>query len=293
MQIEDLGGEEGLPEASKKVALIDADTLVYTACLNLEYTEEILSREFYTDDEWEELTQHPYYSEEDSCIFNIDIDELIELCDTKILDIQGATNTSSVELAFTNGGKKGFRYEVYPNYKGNRVGTRYPTGLQQAKEILTNKYKSWLCTEYEADDIVVFLKKKHPSKYVLCAIDKDVIYSVPGKHWNYYSSAKYDIDPKWVEVDKETAAQWHYKQCMMGDTNDNIPGIPGIGKKRAQKLLDGLTSACDMWKVVVNTYESKNLTVIDALTNMRLVNMHQLYGDETKPGIELWRPPCQ
>jgi len=31
-----------------------------------------------------------------------------------------------------------------------------------------------------------------------------------------------------------------YKQMLMGDSADNIKGIPGVGPKKAEKLLDGL-----------------------------------------------------
>lgn len=33
--------------------------------------------------------------------------------------------------------------------------------------------------------MVVYLKTTHPLQYVLCAIDKDVLYQTEGNHYNY------------------------------------------------------------------------------------------------------------
>ena len=46
-----------------------------------------------------------------------------------------------------------------------------------------------------------------------------------------------------------------------------------------------------MWEVVVKEYEKRNRTIIDAITNMRLVNMHQLFYDGESFKLELWKPP--
>ena len=130
--------------------------------------------------------------------------------------------------------------------------------------------------------------KANPEKYVLCAVDKDVLGAVAGKHYNYYKSAIYKIKRKWVDVTDYEAFLWPFKQVLMGDTTDNIKGCPGIGKVKAAKALADLYSPCEMWKVVVKLFNNAGRTKQDAIIDMRLIHMHQLKGDT----IVLWEPPC-
>ena len=287
---ENLGEEEGLEEfkTSNKIALIDADTIVYAACSTQEYADEVLSKEFYSDEEYEELINHPFYDDKTQAIWQVDEEAVLNLCIERITEIQALTNTKSVELHFTEG--RNFRYDVDPMYKGNRSKTKYPAGLRETKAALLKLYSGGIHSEFEADDIVVMLKRTQPTKYILCAVDKDVYKAVPGKHFNYYRSVLYNIDMKWVETEAKDAYQFPYIQTLMGDSTDNIKGCPGIGKVKAAKAIEGLVTPCDMWKAVVKLFKSKKLTVKDAIRDMRLVNMHQLTIDKK---IVLWEPPCE
>ena len=290
--IEDLGSEEGLEEykTSSKIALIDADTIIYASCVVKEYADDLLDWSMYTETEMLEIQDTPGYDEEEHCIWRYNEEEVLEDCMMRIAEIQGLTNTKSVELHFTEG--RNFRYEVYDMYKANRKGTRYPQGMSVIKRRLLENYAGAIHQQHEADDAVVMLKRTQPNKYVLCAVDKDVYKAVPGMHFNYYRSAKHGIDMKWVETEAKDAYQFPYLQTLMGDSTDNIPGCPGIGPKKAATALEGLVTPCDMWKAVVKLFKAKNLTVKDAIRDMRLVNMHQLVEIDGKYKVELWNPPC-
>ncbi len=284
--IEDIGDMEGFDESGKLIALIDADTIAFAAAITTEYMEEVMPKEFYTEEEYAELLAHPNYDKESGGVWHQDIDAAAASAQDRINDIILATDTKSAELYFTTG--KNFRYQVYDMYKGNRIG-RYPTNLKQVKEKMLENYPGEMCEAYEADDVVVMLKRTQPEKYVLCAIDKDVLFAVGGKHFNYYQNAKYGIDMKWHATTHASAKVFHYKQTMMGDmATDNIPGVPGIGKVKAGKIIEGLTDPKELWDAVVAAFISKNLTEKEALRDMRLVNMHQLTIDRK---IVLWTPP--
>ncbi len=302
MEIENLGEEEGLENFKKptKIALIDADTIAYAVCSGGEEKEELLPWDYYSDFERMEIEVDPGYCVEEHCIYSIDISRAIDNAVDMVKEIQEATFTKSVVLFFSSG--KNFRHVVDPMYKANRKDTRYPNGLLQVKQGLLEKFPGCICTEVEADDCVVYLKRTQPEKYVLCAIDKDVLQSVPGKHWNYYRSRLHNIEPKWIEVTKEDAEKFPYYQCLMGDSADNIQGCPGIGPKRAQSILSSCNTSNEMWEAVVETYQNKGLTVKDAIRTMRLVNMHQITCHEVKkfdelgithckPKIEFWVQP--
>jgi len=291
MQIEDLGPDEGMEEIAKatKIALVDADTIVYAACSVCEYAEEILPEDFYTQEEWAEIIMDPNYDAEEGCIWNINLDEVMASCHSKIADILEATFTKSAELYFTSG--KNFRHTVDPMYKANRKHTRYPIGLKEAKLALLELYPGMIGDQVEADDIVVYLKRTHPNKYVLCAVDKDVLKSVPGKHWNYYTSVKYGIPAKWQETTKEDAENFPYIQTLTGDTTDNIRGCPGIGPKKAIKALAGCKTPYEKWDAVVKCFVAKKLTAKDAVRDRRLVDMHQVMPDGK--GGYIWTPWSQ
>ena len=286
--IEDLGAEDGLEEfkTSNKILLLDADTVVFAACSTHEYAEDLMPEDFYSEDEYRALLEHPNYDEDENCVWKLNEDEAYQACLSRISEMQLATDTKSVEAYFTSG--RNFRYTVDPMYKANRKNTRYPVGLSLMKDRLLEHSDGEVCTEYEADDKVVLLKRTQPDKYVLAAVDKDVLGAVPGKHYNYYQSVIYKIEAKWVETSLEAAVKFPYIQTLMGDSTDNIKGCPGIGKVKAAKALEGLYLPCDMWKVVVDLF-NKKLTTKDAIRDMRLVNMNQLSLDGK---ITLWEPPC-
>jgi DNA polymerase-1 len=285
-----------LPEKNNLVALIDADTLIFSACLHCEEQEDLLPRDYYSDSEWEEITSDPNYFESDHCIYRINLDEAYEYALEKLNSLLEKTGCKDYELHFTTG-RKSFRYtKVYNMYKANRLEdsqgnkTRKPTGLTELKYKFAEDGKGFVWTEWEADDIVVAKKYKWPDKYLLVALDKDVLYSLPGRHFNYYSSAQYNIDMKFFEVTKEQAIKHHYRQCLTGDKGDNVPGLHRVGPKTADKILNSCTNQAECWKAVVSEYESRGKTVIDAIQTMRLVSMHQLMYIDGKWKVELWKP---
>lgn len=284
-------GIDGKPIAQTNdlVALIDADTLAYTACLNTEVQECLLPRHMYSDEEWKEIIESDNYDEANACIWTINLDMAYDKAIEKLQKIYEKTGCRSCELHFTSG-RENFRYQVKSDYKDNRIGMRTPTGLKALKEKLLATHEGSMSKEWEADDIVVYLKKKSPEKYVMVAVDKDLLYSLEGRHFNYYESAKYNIDMKWMEVDHLTSIRWPYLQCLVGDSTDNIEGIKGIGPKKAEKLFTGCFTALDHWEAVVDAYNTAGKSMMEAIETMRLVNMHQLHEVDGKIQLKLWKP---
>ena len=289
MEVNDLGGDDELSEfvESELIALVDADTVAYAAACNAEHSEELLPKDMYSESEWKELMEHPGYYEPDGAIWHMDLQGAIDKAIDDVQSLIVEADCCSAELYFTTG--KNFRFDVYPMYKFNRIDNRYPTNLMDIKLALLEKFPGMICEHFEADDKVVQLKQRHPDKYVMCAVDKDVLNAVAGRHYNYYKSALYNIPRKWIEISHEEAFTWPYKQCLMGDTTDNIPGCPGIGKVKAAKALADCHTPCDMWRAVAKLFKDKKLPITDAIRDMRLVHMHQLDANDK---IVLWNPPC-
>jgi DNA polymerase I len=270
-----------LPEKHNKKLIIDADTIAFSACIVCEYEVE----DFETG----------------TSTWDINLDNALEHAQAKIqviLDHTGGIH-ENMELHFT-GGKNSFRYDLlakaFPeddsmHYKAKRVYKKSPVGLHALKEKLMSLYKGFMHYDYEADDVVVMLKKLHGDNAILCAVDKDVTGNVPGVHWNYYESLKHNIPMCWMDVSPEQAMYNQHIQAIMGDKSDNVPGIKGIGPAKAAKFLEVGMDEAELWGGVLRAYLqhcSYGDPVEMAILNMRLVNMHQL---QTNGEVILWNPP--
>ena len=296
-------GEAIIPK--DEILLVDADTIVVLTVLEVQQMIEVLPKDCYTDEEWIEIQNNPTF--DGTKYFDYDFKHLKEVFKIRLETIMENAGTNKAKLHFTLG-RDSFRYKIYPKYKEGRDERAIKYGaeisslaLRELKEdIIANPkdYGNIIAyghTLVEADDIVVYLKEHNPDKYILCAIDKDVLYSVPGKHFNYYTSSKWNIPMQWVEVQQKDVINWFGCQCIAGDSTDNIPGLAGYGpKKIAQYLADDtlkgikiskLHKALEyipsytmdaMWDKVVTLFEQVGLTREDALLNARLVSCRQI-----------------
>lgn len=267
------------PVKNDKIALIDADTIIFGACV-----------------------QHEYMVEEDIGVgevnfvetWHLNIENAYNHAMDKINEILKYTGCKDFELHFTVG-RESFRYtRVDTEYKANRLTSdiRTPAGLYELKQLFCSNLptKAFAWKEWEADDIVVFKKVNHSEDYILCAVDKDVLYTIEGEHFNYYSSAKYNIDMKFIQVDKKQAIRHHFIQTLMGDKGDNVIGLKGIGPAKAEKILGNYEDIEVLWNKVVEAYNAAGRSEVDAIKNMRLVSMHQLvYNDNKEIEVKLWK----
>ena len=197
------------------------------------------------------------------------LNEAMENLKEYFSNIRKVFYAKSIELFITYG--KCFRYTIYPDYKKNRIRNNNLL-IKFLKEVAIKKFKNiHFNVNFEADDLIIARKKQIPDSLIL-SVDKDVLNSIQGKHFNLYSQ-------EFITVSKEDARLWPYIQCLTGDSTDNIKGINGIGKVKAKKILDYETvknlNDKELWQIVLNTYIQNGLTKEDALLNMQLVNMNQ------------------
>jgi DNA polymerase-1 len=136
-----------------------------------------------------------------------------------------------------------FRNRLFPAYKANR---------EPAPEDLKRQF-SWcreLCealgianfasNEYEADDIIGTLTTRMRAagkKVVLVTRDKDLAQLIrPGdEYWDYIGDERFVYD-KIAERFGVLPERMACFLALMGDAVDNIPGVPGIGRKTASLL---------------------------------------------------------
>lgn len=92
-----------------------------------------------------------------------------------------------------------------------------------------------------------------------------------------------------------------YKQLLTGDRVDNIQGIPGIGDKKAEKILEGCETEGDMYDSVWNAYRDylypdgvKHPQLLEKVNDMVEENAQLLFmirelDEDGKP--IMWRHP--
>ncbi len=141
-----------------------------------------------------------------------------------------------------------FRHEEYEDYKGNRkkmpeeLVPQIPL-LQQTIEKL--KIPMMAKEGYEADDLLGTLAKEAEEdgyKVYIVTGDRDALQLVSEDVNVLYTRkgisdlVKFDLD-KVMEKYELPPEKLIDRKGLMGDSSDNIPGVPGIGKKTALKLL--------------------------------------------------------
>lgn len=157
-------------------------------------------------------------------------------------------------LFLLDGKGKHFRHEKFPLYKANRDAT--PDALVQqlgpiervVRHLGLNLEVSQGC---EADDCIASLAARFSKErpVVIVGADKDLRQCLGPNIYMWDPSGK---EEKVLTAETFTAqtglqpAQWPDVQALIGDTSDNIPGVPGIGPKTAEKIFAQLSSLEDI-----------------------------------------------
>ena len=168
-------------------------------------------------------------------------------------------------VAFDKGGSVD-RSEIYTEYKANRpetpeairIAVPYIQALLEAMNIPIIEKEG-----YEADDIIGTLAKQAENEgfdVYMMTPDKDFAQLVSPNIFMYLPSRKGNGIEIWgvKEVQEKFGIEHPYQVIdylgMMGDSVDNIPGLPGVGDKTARKFLAQYGS---MENLLANTHEIK------------------------------------
>jgi 5'-3' exonuclease len=132
-------------------------------------------------------------------------------------------------------GKPRHRIIENPEYKGNRIAIK-DDGFHRQKADIFELCKFLPVTvtrhpDYECDDVIGFLATKaHVEDVVtICSSDSDFIQLIEESRVSLWNPVKKRFIERWP-VDYVT---W---KSLKGDATDNVPGIRGVGSKRAYTL---------------------------------------------------------
>ena len=117
---------------------------------------------------------------------------------------------------------------------------------------------------------------------VIVSRDKDLL-TVPGLHGSPSGALR--------RVSADDAATAHLAQCLSGDAADGYPGCPGIGPKRARRILDAAPPFAEArWRAVVEVYATAGKDEADALLQARLARVLRAGEIDAEGRPILWRP---
>jgi len=164
-----------------------------------------------------------------------------------MLNILQAEKPTHLAVAFDLS-RSSFRTDEYPEYKGTRGET--PPEFNGQTELLQKALEAmnirWITKEnYEADDIIATLAQQgHDANFDVYIVSGDrdtfqliserttILYPVKG----VMNLARMD-DAAVLAKYAVHAAQYPDLAALVGETSDNLPGIPGVGPKTAAKWL--------------------------------------------------------
>ena len=165
-----------------------------------------------------------------------------------IFDIINREKPDYFSVVFDKGGSKD-RREIFTEYKANRNATPEPIleSVPIIYEILKNLGISTIDKEgYEADDIIgtIALSAEKdgyetymvtPDKDFAQLVSKNIFLYKPARFGNGVEIWGVDEVNNKFEIDHPSKVIDYLG--MMGDSVDNIPGLPGVGDKTAKKFL--------------------------------------------------------
>jgi len=206
-----------------RTAIVDADTILYAICFQLEQ--------------------------------ETDFSKHMDALDSWFNDLFDKTSATHYHAFLTVTKANRYKKAVTREYKGNRKNRKKPRFFVDLRNYMIEKYKAEHYDGWEADDLVLTMGKHYDDlneDWVIVTVDKD-LHQMPG----YFYDPKND---KFFHVVKSEAAENLALQWLAGDSTDNVVGIPGIGPKKAAKILEGELRE-DYPEVILKAYRNKFGTV--------------------------------
>jgi len=187
-------------------------------------------------------------------------------------------------------GSSSYRKAISPDYKQNRKDKfaeqseaeriafeEFFEEFEASLEVLAEDYPVLRYKGVEADDIAAHLvkfKDKYDLEYIwLISSDRDwdlLIQENVGR-FSYVTRREVRLD-NWREHYDIDPSMYISMKCLTGDKGDNVPGIPGIGPKRATQLIEQYGSAWDIYEAVPIDSKYKYIQELNANCEQLLVN---------------------
>lgn len=228
-------------------------------------------------------------------------DYVQELLEQRIANVCAIVEATAPPIFFFTG-KGNFRNDIAKTVPYKERPSLKPFHYKNIKAYIKGKYDWRQQDGLEADDLLAIEQTRRPDETIICTRDKD-LFNFPG--WKYswelgnqpsrgpllvteLGTLEYDEAKKKLKGD---GGLFFYAQCLMGDSVDTIPGLPGIGPKKAYKILEGCHTSQEAFKRVLEAYRGLlgPLAEERLLEQGRLLWMTRKLNEDGSP--ELWTFP--
>jgi len=209
-----------------------------------------------------------------------------------------AASYSCKEIIITaDWGSSTYRKEISPDYKQNRK-EKFAEQTEEEKiafeeffeefeaslEVLADEgYPILRYKGVEADDIAAHLVK-HKVAYGLENVwlvssdrDWDLLIQDTVSRFSYVTRKEVTLE-NWSDHYEIKPEEYISLKCLTGDKGDNVPGIPGIGPKRAQQLIEQYGNAFSIYEATPINSKYKYIQTLNEnadqiLTNYELMDL--------------------
>lgn len=187
-------------------------------------------------------------------------------------------------------GSSSYRKELLPTYKQNRKDKYAEQTPEEAQkfveffdeyeatlELLEETYQVFRFQSVEADDIAAFLVAKRKdfgfNKIWLLSSDRDwdLLIAEDVSRFSYVNRKEFTLE-NWNEHYEVSPEQYISFKCLTGDAGDNVPGIKGIGPKRAAELLNTYGDAFSIYDALPIPGKYKYLEELNNSGDLLLLN---------------------
>ena len=192
-----------------------------------------------------------------------------------------------------------WRKEIYPEYKANRKERYAEQTAQEEKEfemfmaefantltLLKEKHPVFHFKGVEADDIAAFITNNIEfDECWLISSDKDWDLLISDKVSRFSTVTRKETTiHNWDEHYDFDIEDYITFKCLTGDKGDNVPGVPGVGPKRAVQLMEQYGSVFDIYDACPLEGKYKYIQAVNEnaeqlLTNVELMDLNTYSED--------------
>ena len=207
-------------------------------------------------------------------------------------------------------GGSSYRKEIFPEYKANRKERFADQTEQEAKEfemfmaefqdtltLIKEKYPVFHFRGVEADDIAAYITQSiNYDECWLISSDKDWDLLISDKVSRFSTVTRKETTVhNWDEHYDFEIEDYITFKCLTGDKGDNVPGVPGVGPKRAVQLMEQYGTVFDIYDACPLEGRYKYIQAVNEnaeqlLTNVELMDLvtycEDAIGEENKEVIK-------
>lgn len=197
-----------------------------------------------------------------------------------------------------------YRKGIYPEYKGNRDKPKteeeklaWEFFLDQCNitmDILKQMYPVLKIPGVEADDIAAYIATHNVDEFEhiwLISSDKDWDLLINDKVSRFSTVTRKEITLENWDTHYDYPVDKHLDiKVLMGDSGDNVPGIPGVGPKRAATLVEQYGSAIDLMESIPIEGKAKYIQAVNEFKDNIELNLQLMdlisYSEEALLGAD-------